>query len=70
MIMMERFKGLTAAVDCHGDAGTTSLTLSSADAYGATLQECDHINEADDDGKFLLIANSDGCGLNDERQPY
>ncbi len=69
MIMMERFEGLTSAVDCHGDDGTMSLTFSSADAYKAALQEWAHINDSDE-GKFLLIANHDGCGPNDRRQPY
>lgn len=69
MVMMERFESLTSAVDCHGDDGTMSLTFSSANAYNAALQEWAHINDSDD-GKFLLIANHDGCGPDDERQPY
>ena len=69
MVMMERFEGLTSAVDCHGDDGTMSLSFSSRKAFQYALKQWKHINDADD-GSFLLIANHDGCGPDDERQPY
>ena len=69
MVMMERFEGLTSSVDCKGDDGTISLTFLSEDAFNYALQEWNYINESDN-GKFILIANHDGCGPDDERQPY
>lgn len=69
MVLMEEFDGLTSAVDCQGDDGTISLTFSSPNAFNYALQQWAHINDSDD-GKFLLIANHDGCGPEDQRQPY
>ena len=69
MIMMERFEGLTSAVDCKGDDGTMSLTFKSKDAFEHALKTWTYINEKEED-KFLLIANHDGCGPDDQRQPY
>ena len=69
IVSMERFEGLTSAVDCNGDDGTTSLTFGSKKAFDYALQIWGYINE-DDDKNFLLIANHDGCGPTDERQAY
>ena len=69
IVLMERFEGLTSAVDCKGDDGSMSLTFKSQQAYRYALQIWGYINE-DDDKNFLLIANHDGCGPQDERQPY
>ncbi|KAL8839222.1 MAG: hypothetical protein Q9170_001828 [Blastenia crenularia] len=69
IVLMERFEGLTAGVDCKGDDGAMSLTFKSKDAYDYALKVWQYINE-DDDKQFLLIANHDGCGKDDERQPY
>ncbi len=69
IILMERFEGLTSAVDCKGDDGAMSLTFKLGDVYTYALKTWQYINE-DDDKQFLLIANHDGCGLNDQEQPY
>ena len=69
IVLLERFEGLTSAVDCKGDDGSISLTFSSKKAYKYALKIWTYINE-DDDKQFLLIANHDGCGPDDERQPY
>ena len=69
IVLMERFEGLTSAMDCKGDDGTMSLTFTSKEAYNYALEIWGYINE-DDEEQFLLIANHDGCGPADERQPY
>lgn len=69
MIMMERFEGLTSSIDCRGDDGTMSLTFKSLNAFNRALQSWSYIND-NDNGEFLLIANQDGCGPDDQRQPY
>ncbi|KAI4242847.1 MAG: hypothetical protein LQ352_007157, partial [Teloschistes flavicans] len=69
LVMMERFEPLTSAVDCNGDDGNISLTFKSQDAFKHALDTWNFINQAPEK-KFLLIANHDGCGPNDERQPY
>lgn len=67
--MMERFEPMTTAVDCNGDDGLMSLTFKSQDAFKHALDTWSFINQAEEK-KFLLIANHDGCGPQDERQPY
>ena len=69
IVLLERFEGLTSSVDCKGDDGAMSLTFNSKKAYKYALKIWGYINE-DDDKQFLLIANHDGCGPDDERQPY
>ncbi|MCJ1458011.1 hypothetical protein MMC28_008380 [Mycoblastus sanguinarius] len=69
MVLMERFDGLTSAVDCNGDDGQMSLTFNSEDAFNYALQQWNFINNSDN-GTFLLIANNAGCGPDDQRQPY
>lgn len=69
IVMMENFEGLTSAVDCNGDDGSMSLTFKSKDAFNAAIEKWSVINERDEDS-FLLIANHDGCGPEDQRQAY
>ena len=69
IVLMERFEGLTSTVDCRGDDGHVSMTFLSNEAYRHALKIWGYINE-DDYKQFLLIANHDGCGPDDERQPY
>ncbi|KAL8663475.1 MAG: hypothetical protein Q9168_008087 [Polycauliona sp. 1 TL-2023] len=69
IVLMERFEGLTSAVDCKGDDGQMSLTFTSKGAYDYALKIWGYINEGDDQ-QFLMIANHEGCGPEDERQPY
>lgn len=69
IVMMESFEGLTSAVDCKGDDGVMSLTFTSKDAFNAALGKWSVINERVEDS-FLLIANHDGCGPDDQRQAY
>lgn len=69
IILMERFEGLTSAVDCKGDDHKMSLTFKTQEAYDYALKTWQIINE-DDDKQFLLIANHNACSPEDERQPY
>ncbi|KAG8530110.1 uncharacterized protein KY384_005592 [Bacidia gigantensis] len=69
IVMMERFEGLTSAVDCQGNDGTLSLTFKSQDAFNYALKTWSTINDHEDH-RFLMIANHAGCGPDDERQPY
>lgn len=69
IVMMERFEPLTSAVDCNGDDGMMSLTFKSKEAFQRALDTWSFINQAPEK-EFLLIANHDGCGPQDERQAY
>ncbi|KAL8886227.1 MAG: hypothetical protein Q9192_006521, partial [Flavoplaca navasiana] len=69
IVMMERFEPLTSAVDCKGDDGEMSLTFKSQEIFDHAINTWSFINEAQEQ-RFLLIANHDGCGPDDERQPY
>lgn len=69
IVLLERFEELNVSVNCHDDEGTLSLTFASKDAFDYSKTKWEYVNKADD-GKFLLIANTDGCGPHDQRQPY
>ena len=69
IVLMERFESPTKSVDCNGDDGSMSLTFKSEAAFTHALKTWSFVNDLE--GKqFLLIANHDGCGRDDERQPY
>ena len=69
IVLLERFEELNISVKCQDDKGTLSLTFDSTDAFDYAKNQWGYVNEADD-GKFLFIANKDGCGPDDQRQPY
>lgn len=69
MVLLEHFDHLTSTIDCQGDDGTMSLTFKSNQAYQYALKAWGYINDNADD-KFLLIANHQGCGPDEERQAY
>ena len=69
IVKLEEFDGLTKSIDCKGDDGSMSLTFKSLDIFKKALKAWDFINEAEEN-KFLLIANHNGCGPDDQRQPY
>ena len=66
---MEKFEQLAPKVDCNAKDGEMSLTFKDKQAYDYALSKWSYINQNKDD-RFLLIANHDGCGPDDERQPY
>ncbi|KAK2765672.1 hypothetical protein FQN54_008528 [Arachnomyces sp. PD_36] len=69
IVMMEKFEGLTSAVDCEGDDGQMSLTFRSQEAYDRAIESWMYINE-ETDLQFLMVTNHDGCGPEEERQVY
>ncbi len=69
IILLEEFDDLTSVVDCKGEDGLMSLTFKDKAAFDYALKTWNYINEKED-SKFLVIANHDGCGPDDQRQPY
>ena len=69
IVLLERFEELNVSVKCKDDDGTLILSFNSNDAFYYAKQVWRYVNEADD-GKFLFIVNKDGCGPDDQRQPY
>ena len=69
MVLLESFEHLTSAIDCNGDDGTMSLTFKSLSAYQYAVKAWEYINHKAE-AKFLVIANHNGCGPDEERQPY
>ncbi|KAG0136431.1 hypothetical protein HOY82DRAFT_498283 [Tuber indicum] len=69
IVMMESFEGLTSSVDCKGDDGEMALTFKSQEAFDYAHKQWSFINEKSENA-FLLIANHDGCGPDEERQAY
>lgn len=69
IILLEGFEQLTISVNCHDDEGTLDLEFGSADAFEYAKKQWGFVNEVEH-GKFLLIANPDGCGSKGQRQGY
>jgi hypothetical protein len=69
IIMMESFEEFTSSVDCEGDDGEMALTFKSREAFDYAHEQWDFINERTEYA-FLLIANHDGCGPDQQRQAY
>ncbi|KAL9134514.1 MAG: hypothetical protein Q9175_004305 [Cornicularia normoerica] len=69
IVLFERFEELNISVKCQDDKGTLSLTFGSTDSWDYANRQWGYVNEADD-GKFVFITNKDGCGPDDQRQPY
>ena len=56
-------------MDCHDDEAKLALTFDSTDAFEHAKEQWSYVNK-DEDGRFMLVANSDGCGSKDQRQAY
>ena len=69
IVLMEKLNGLTKNLDCNADDGLLALTFKSKDAFDQALQKWSFINQREDKN-LIFIANHDGCGPDDERQPY
>ena len=69
IVLLERFDHMTDHVDCNGNDGEMSLTFESEFAFRKASNAWKYINEHENH-KFLAIANHEGCGPGDERQPY
>ncbi|KAF8424852.1 hypothetical protein EV426DRAFT_701116 [Tirmania nivea] len=70
VIMMERFEGLTKAVDCSIDQdGFIGLTLLDRGGFEYAKNAWDWINAADDD-EFIMVTDHEGCAPGDERKAY
>ena len=69
IVVLERFDELNVSVNCRDDEGVLALTFGSTDAFNYAEEQWGYVNKADD-GQFLLIANNDGCGPDDQRQAY
>ena len=66
LVSMERFEGLTKKVDCDE---TMSLEFVSKAAFDYAIRAWGWVNENAEDS-FVMIANHDGCGPDQERVPY
>ena len=66
LVSMERFEGLTTEVDCDK---TMSLKFVSEDAFKYAIGAWNWVNEKEENN-FVMIANHDGCGPDQERVPY
>lgn len=69
IVSLEQFEELNVTVDCQNDEGMLDLVFDSTDAFEYAKEQWCYVNKADD-GKFMLIANNDGCGSKDQRQAY
>ena len=66
IVLLER---LNVSVGCRDEEGTLALTFGSTEAFEYAKEQWGYVKKAVD-GRFLLIANHDGCGPDDQRQSY
>ena len=70
IIMMERFEGLTSAVDCEIESdGFIGLKFNVEKAFNYAREAWDWINVGDDD-QFIIITDHEGCAPGSERKAY
>lgn len=70
VILMERFEGLTKAVDCSIEKdGFIGLTLRDQKGFQYAKDAWDWINEGEDD-EFIMITDHEGCSPGDERKAF
>lgn len=70
VIMMERFEGLTKAVDCSIEKdGFVGLTLKDQKGFDHAREAWDWINDGEND-EFILITDHEGCSPGDQRKGY
>lgn len=69
IILLEEFEELIISVDCRDNEGRLDLKFNSTDAFDHAKKQWAYVNEKEHDN-FLLIANHDNCGSNDQRQGY
>jgi hypothetical protein len=64
---MDRFTGMLNAVDCHAES--MMLQFNSNDSFNSARHSWNWVSDAVNN-TFVLIANYDGCGPDQERQPF
>ncbi|RPB29170.1 hypothetical protein L211DRAFT_817495 [Terfezia boudieri ATCC MYA-4762] len=70
VILMERFEGLTKAVDCSIEKdGSIGLTLLDQKGFEYAKKAWDWINAADND-EFIMVTDHEGCAPGNERKAY
>ncbi len=69
IILLEGFEELIISVDCRDNEGKLDLKFGSTDAFDHAKKQWAYVNE-EENGNFLLIANHDNCGSDDQRQGY
>lgn len=69
IVQMEAFEGMTTDVDCAGHDGELSITFTDKETFEYAVNKWSYLNE-DADQEFIIIANHDGCGPENERQAY
>ena len=69
IILLEEFDELIISVDCRDNEGRLDLKFNSTDAFDHAKKQWAYVNEKEHDN-FLLIANHDNCGSDDQRQGY
>ena len=69
IILLEGFEELIVSVNCEDDEGTLALKFGSTEAFEHAKKQWAYVNEKEH-GRFLLIANHDNFGPDEQRQGY
>ena len=69
IVSLENFEEIDFELDCRDEEGRLDLKWGSGDAFEVARSQWGYINR-DEEGRFLVIANQDGCGESGQRQGY
>lgn len=69
IVVLERLDHLIEYVDCNQNDGQMALAFRSRDAFERAINAWEFVDD-EEDLRFLLITNHDGCSPVDSRQPH
>lgn len=70
IVLLERLDHLIEYVDCNRKSGQMALAFKSIDAFERAINAWGFVNNDEEELRFLLITNHDGCSPSDARQPH
>lgn len=69
IVLLERLDHLIEYVDCNQNDGQMALAFKSREAFERAINAWEFVDD-EEDVRFLLITNHDGCSPVDSRQPH
>ena len=69
IVLLEHFQELVVEINCRDQEGRLDLKWDSVNAFEVAKSQWNYVNK-DEKGRFLVIANQDGCGQTGQRQGY
>ena len=69
IVSVEHFESFLRRIDCEKSTGQVSFTFKYKKAFEEALKAWTFVNNGVEN-EFLLLANHDGCGSDQDRHPY